>query len=203
MKPTNRLMDEHRVIEQVLDCLQAMTDQVEAGEELDVYGARLAVDFLRNFADGCHHDKEEAYLFPMLEARGFSPEQGPTGVMRSEHDEGRRMTREIAQAIDDASEGDPQAGKRFVASALSLVALLHEHIQKEDHCLFPMADRALSDFDQRALMDQFESVERDEGSVGVCEHWLAIADQLADRFDVPRASVENARASIGCGATAT
>ena len=38
---------------------------------------RDAVDFVRNFADRCHHAKEEGNLCPRLEARGLPSQDGP------------------------------------------------------------------------------------------------------------------------------
>lgn len=98
MKPTELLMQEHRVIEQVLDCLEIMAQRANAGDKLDVESAKQAIDFFGNFADKCHHGKEEDCLFPLLEEKGFSREQGPTGVMLHEHEEGRRHVRGMAEA---------------------------------------------------------------------------------------------------------
>ena len=50
MKATEILMDEHRVIEQVLTCLEKLADRCEAGEKLDSNSALEALEFLRNFA---------------------------------------------------------------------------------------------------------------------------------------------------------
>ena len=77
MKPTQILENEHRVIEQVLDCLDKIADRCETDGRLDAESAREAVDFFRNFADRCHHGKEEAELFPLMHARGFPQEGGP------------------------------------------------------------------------------------------------------------------------------
>ena len=93
MRPTEILMQEHRVIEQVLDCLDAIANKTESGEQLDQHSATQAIDFFANFADRCHHGKEEDCLFPMLEQKGFSREQGPTGVMLHEHEVGRQHVR--------------------------------------------------------------------------------------------------------------
>jgi hemerythrin-like domain-containing protein len=62
---------------------------------------RQGVDFVRNFADRCHHAKEEENLFPRMEARGVPRDGGPIGVMLFEHEEGRAYVRAIAGAIDD------------------------------------------------------------------------------------------------------
>ena len=76
MRPTEILMQEHRVIEQVLDCLETMAQRAEAGEGVDLESAKQAIDFFRNFADRCHHGKEEDCLFPLLEQKGFCGSKG-------------------------------------------------------------------------------------------------------------------------------
>ena len=62
--PTDVLKAEHRVIERVLDAAETMIDQPEIDRDF----FEKAMDFFRNFADGCHHAKEEDLLFPGLNA---------------------------------------------------------------------------------------------------------------------------------------
>jgi len=182
MKPTDLLREEHRVIERVLDCLERMAGEVERNGKLDPEPARQAVDFFRNFADRCHHGKEEDQLFPMMEERGYSPDSGPTAVMRMEHEQGRDRIRAMENAIDGASTSDPDSCDRFVRNAHAYVAMLREHIQKEDHCLFPMADQALDPGDQTILAERFERVEREEIGSSTHETYRAIANDLVKRF---------------------
>jgi hemerythrin-like domain-containing protein len=184
MRATQILMQEHRVIEQVLDCLEKMTRQVEAGEDLDLQSADQAIDFFRNFADRCHHGKEEDCLFPLLEERGFSRAEGPTGVMLHEHEEGRRHVRGMADASSAMSDGGSSAASDFVLHARAFVSLLREHIHKEDHCLFEMTDQTLSAQDQRELLQSFDTVEHDELGPGTHEKYLAVAAKLAQQYDV-------------------
>ena len=56
MRPTEILSDEHRVIEQVLACLERIAEEAET-RTLDVAAARDVVTFVQNFADRCHHGK--------------------------------------------------------------------------------------------------------------------------------------------------
>ncbi len=199
MRPTEILMQEHRVIEQVLDCLESITQRTLDGEDLDKKNANLAVDFFRNFADRCHHGKEEDCLFPLLEQKGFSPEQGPTGVMRHEHETGRRHVCGMADAIKSASTGDPSATASFVSHAQAFIPLLREHIQKEDHCLFQMADQTLSAEEQAQLLEAFAHAEHDSVSPGTHQKYLDVAADLAARYCVPcRVSTSNSDASP-CG----
>ena len=200
MNPTEILKNEHRVIEQVLDCLEAIVKGCAATGKLDRQAAKDAVDFFRTFADGCHHAKEETHLFPAMEARGFARESGPVAVMLSEHEQGRAHLRAMDGAIEAASAGDPEALGRFVDHAKAYTALLRHHIEKEDHCLFPMADEALSGADQRALLEAFEKVETH--APGTHERYLAIAGALAGQYGVPHSTAPGGapshRGTCGC-----
>ncbi|MBI3409011.1 MAG: hemerythrin domain-containing protein [Planctomycetes bacterium] len=184
MRPTEILMSEHRVIEQVLGCLEAMAEQAREEGVLDGEAARQALDFFKTFADRCHHGKEEKFLFPMMETKGFPRDGGPTGVMLHEHAIGREQIAGMAAALDEAARGKREAVKRFAKYARGYVDLLRQHIFKEDHVLFVMADRALNVVDQQTLMDSFTSVEEEDIGLGTHERFLALADDLAARFGV-------------------
>jgi hemerythrin-like domain-containing protein len=187
MKATDILQDEHRVIEQVLNCLEILADHCETEGKLDKTSALEALDFLRNFADRCHHGKEEGYLFPMLESRGFPRQGGPTGVMLLEHEVGRRLIAEMSRKVD---EGAPQEFARY---ARNYIAVLREHIRKEDQRLFPMAATVLNAVDEETLVRQFEHAEVAEAGQGMHEHYLQLANDLADRLDAGRVSPPLAR----------
>jgi hemerythrin-like domain-containing protein len=197
MRPTEILMHEHRVIEQVLDCLERMADRCESEGRLDGDSAREALDFFRNFADRCHHGKEEQRLFPAMEQRGFPADNGPVAVMRLEHEQGRQWIRGMDEAIAGAAVGEEQAVRQWLHHAHGYRNMLREHIQKEDHCLFPMADGALTSEDQRALAEAFDHVEHDEIGTGVHERYVALADTLAERLGVSKNRIPEA-ARHGC-----
>lgn len=187
MKPTDILSNEHRVIEQVLNCLEKMIEQYESEGTLEKQPAQNTVAFFRNFADRCHHMKEETHLFPAMEAKGYPREGGPTGVMLREHEQARDCVRGMDEAIEAASTGDGSALKTFAQYARSYIGLLREHMEKEDHCLYSLANQAFTQDDQRQLLSAFEKVENEELGAGTHEKYLQVANELADRFGVPRA----------------
>ncbi len=190
MKPTEVLHQEHEVIEQVLNCLDAMVQRARLGEKLDKESAREAIEFFRGFAEHCHHGKEEAHLFPALAAKGFSGECGPLAVLLREHELGRLYVRGMEAALDAAAAGDREAFRWFAEHAQSYDRLLREHIHKEDHCLFPSSDRVLDEVDQGNLLAAFHRVEMEEMGPGTHEKFVQLADRLADRLGVPRATAE-------------
>lgn len=98
MKATDILMDEHRVIERVLTSLETAAAQLEAGRPVRPGFFIQACDFVKGFADGCHHRKEEGVLFPAMIERGLPREVGPIAMMLSEHEQGRAYTRGLRAA---------------------------------------------------------------------------------------------------------
>lgn len=199
MQPTDILMAEHRLIEQVLNCLEKILQQAAADQKLEKEPALEAIDFCRSFADGCHHAKEEAHLFPVMEANGFSGGCSPVAVMQREHELGRLYIQGMTAAVEGASTGDPEALKWFIQHGQSYVKLLREHIHKEDICLFPAANHRLTENDQQQLLTAFEKIEAEEIGKGTRAKYLALANHLADHFGVPRVEVDHPKHDSGCG----
>jgi hemerythrin-like domain-containing protein len=187
------------VIEQVLDCLEILAQRAETANELDIESANQAVDFFSNFADRCHHGKEEGCLFPLLEEKGFSREQGPTGVMIHEHEEGRRHVRGMAAASRAVASGNQASISDFVVHAKAYTQLLREHIQKEDQCLFQMADKVLGEQDQLQLLKSFSHVEHDDLGPGTHEKYLNIAIELTKRYGVTGQDKDSLAVASCCG----
>lgn len=84
-----------------------------------------------------HHLRmEEELLFPAFEAQ-TGQTQGPTMVMRMEHQQMRALLSEMSNCLDDQNQ------QRFLGLAESFMVLLQQHNMKEEQMLYPMTDRAL------------------------------------------------------------
>lgn len=146
--PIDVLMAEHRIIEKVLDAVE-----LAAEREMPVSFYERALDFLAAFADRVHHAKEEEQLFPALEAHGIPREMGPIGVMCDEHVVGRahvgRMREQLRLGRRDA----------LCRESLEYVALLRQHIRKEDEVLFQMARQVIRGDEARRLAGAFEEAD--------------------------------------------
>jgi len=162
--PIDTLMAEHRIIEKVLDALE-----LAAKREMPVSFYERALDFLTSFADKCHHAKEEDRLFPVLETHGIPREMGPIGVMCDEHVVGRghiaRMREQLRLGRRDA----------LCRESLDYVALLRQHIQKEDQVLFQMARQAVRGDEMKRLEGAFREA---DGGKDPRATYGAVADAL-------------------------
>ncbi len=178
MKATEILMAEHRVIERVVAAMRQAADQLDNGEDVRAGFFLQAADFVKGFADGCHHQKEEQVLFRSLVAHGLSAEQGPVAAMLYEHEQGRAFIRGLREAAARLETGDRSAIPAVVDNARGYADLLSAHILKEDQVLFPMADRVIPLQDQESVFEGFERVEHEETGEGVHEKYLALAESL-------------------------
>jgi hemerythrin-like domain-containing protein len=179
MTPTETLMHEHQIILMVLDGAEREARWMEDSGAVRAETVSEMLDFFRNFADRCHHSKEEKLLFVKMEERGMPVEGGPIGAMLYEHDQGRQLTKAMADALPLATSGDPAATAAVWQNLLAYVRFLRAHIHKEDHVLYPMADRLLTAEDQRGLMEAFDKVEAEEIGEGVHEKYHQLAHKLA------------------------
>ncbi len=178
MKASEVLMNEHRAVERVLRVLERAADRLDAGEPVPAQIFEDSLDFLRNFADRCHHGKEETALFPAMATAGVPVERGPIGVMLAEHEEGRGYIRAMGEALEAYKRGEQPARKPLAENARAYASLLAQHIQKEDNILFPMANQVLSDPEQQRLIVEFDRIESERIGPGVHERYHRMIDEL-------------------------
>lgn len=178
MQATDILSSEHRVIERVIAAVATAAGRLEAGENVRPGFFLDAAQFIKGFADGCHHRKEEGVLFQTMTEHGMPAQGGPIGVMLYEHDEGRAYTQGMREAAEKLQAGDTASKADVIANARGYADLLTQHIHKEDNILFPMADRVIPADEHDAVLEGFERVEHEETGEGVHEKYLALAEAL-------------------------
>jgi hemerythrin-like domain-containing protein len=159
MKSVERLKAEHELIERGLELLEKAVARLEAGQPLPEGLAQWAPRFFQQFADQCHHAKEEDVFFPLLARRGIPEQGGPIGVMLHEHGLGRDCVGRMRQA----SQAQPFDARTFADAARQYVPLLRQHIFKENNVLFRMAERVMSEADDADATGRFAQVEQERG----------------------------------------
>lgn len=182
MKPTEILMNEHKVIKRMLEITSAVCKKLSANEKVEPEHLRQIVDFFKGFADSCHHAKEEGILFKELENAGIPNRGGPIGAMVAEHELGRGFIREMSDAADHYGNGDESAGKAFFQSAQKYVNLLLQHIHKEDNILFIMADKSLDNKAMEDILEKFRAFEHDDMGHGTHDEYLRLVSDLEEVY---------------------
>ncbi|MHB0936650.1 MAG: hemerythrin domain-containing protein [Armatimonadota bacterium] len=181
MYATQQLRDEHEGIKTVLTVLEHLAGEMRLGRSVHAGHLEQIIDFLRTFADACHHGKEEEHLFPALNAAGLPSEGGPVGVMLHEHTLGRGHIRGMADALERLQAGE-DAGDDFARHAQAYVDLLRAHIDKENDILFTMAENILPPPVQARLAERFETIERERIGPGEHERYHELIHSLRETY---------------------
>jgi hemerythrin-like domain-containing protein len=176
--PTEVLEVEHHVIQKIVGAMAVLAEGLGAGQEPLVETLRNIVEFMRTFADKCHHGKEEIHLFPFLEKRGVPARGCPMGVLIHEHERGRTLVAQLAQATEAYASGNLSARDSVAETLRGLMELYPNHIWKEEYLLFPMSNKVLDAADQQQLIEKFEDVEAAVGR-DVHQRFERIAEEIA------------------------
>jgi hemerythrin-like domain-containing protein len=196
MDAIETLMSEHRVIEQVLDALVVFADETRRKGATDKAELGRFVTVIREFADACHHGKEEDILFAAMVRHGFPREGGPIAVMLHEHDQGRRLVGALKIRSEQAGDWSEDERQEVSDAAHGFSELLHAHIHKEDAILYPMAEQHLPPEALDAVTEACERYEQERA--GNHERLHALAEELIARYPVASPAARGSAARFGC-----
>jgi hemerythrin-like domain-containing protein len=181
MDAIETLMGEHRIIEHGIDALAAFADEARrrTADEREELGR--FVTFIREFADACHHGKEEDILFKAMVEAGFPSQGGPIAMMLAEHDQGRAFVKQLAELAAAEAPWSPEDRERLAEAAHGYAELLRQHIYKEDTVLYPMAEAQLPPQVMERVNEACERFEVEETGSGEHERLHRLAEDLAER----------------------
>lgn len=177
-RATAMLRQEHDSILRMLDATEKVARQLDRGQHVTPQTLTELLEFFHLFADRFHHAKEEELVFPLLEERGLPCGGGCLGVMLAEHEQGRSLVEQMAEAASAYSKGAAEAGRRWAEAAWHYAALLRNHINREETVLFVTAENLLTDSEQSALAHAFGELEEQKMDAGTHERMHALMDKL-------------------------
>ncbi len=171
-RPVEDLRDEHGGIFVMLNVMEKVAKRLKNRQEVKKEHLEKIVEFLSNFADKCHHGKEEGILFPEV-VKNVS-NLALVNELLGEHKTGRDYIRGIAESLKYYDTGNP--GAYHIATNMEgYISLLTEHIKKESKLLFPIVEKQIPDNVQLIIEEKFETLERDvigEGKHEEYHGWL-------------------------------
>lgn len=145
MNSIELMMDEHKYIKRGLVVIRKMCITILNGDEVAFEDFNKIIEFVRNYADKHHHNKEEEILFKkMNEELGKAVIEAPLSGMLVEHDLGRLFIRSLEAALERVKSGDEDSRVDVIANAIGYTDLLNRHIDKEDNVIYTFAKKSLS-----------------------------------------------------------
>jgi hemerythrin-like domain-containing protein len=159
--PIEALMNEHRQIERMISLIRKELLKMEKTAAVDSKFVEPLVDFIRIYADLCHHGKEEGILFREMSTKPISNEHSlMIRVLIEEHVYARKTTSNLEQANLRYANGEVEAREDVGECLNDLAEFYPKHIQKEDKQFFYPSMEYFSPQEQEVMLQEFWDFDR-------------------------------------------
>jgi len=155
MMPIGPLMIEHRLIERMIRVMERELERIEERQSVEPRFIEVAVDFIRTYADRCHHGKEEDILFRDLKKKELTDEHRQTMAdLELEHRWGRETVGRLVNAQGNYGQGDRESLAIIRDCMTQLVEFYPKHIEKEDKHFFLPVMTYLTEEEKKAMLQE-------------------------------------------------
>ena len=117
----------------------------------------VAYNFIHEYIE-CNFFKKEELLMKALEEVGFSPDEGPVGLMHTE----QKKSQETAQVLINASKGwqagDEEARTEVAWASSEYISILRPHLDRLKNLIFPLLEQNLSEEDEHKIAEGFNNI---------------------------------------------
>jgi len=157
--PINILMEEHKILLQLLEKLNTIVNRVQQAEDIRHVHEEISQTkhIAEDFLDAeKHYLREENVLFPVLEKHGVTE---PPAIMWTEHNQLRDKKKQLHNLIENYNNISLKDFKKQLGeTAKSLNSTLSSHIFKENNILFPTALRVVTEQEWKDARNEFDEI---------------------------------------------
>jgi hemerythrin-like domain-containing protein len=156
MMPVGPLMIEHRLIERMVKLMAEEVPRMEEKRGVNIGFLSEAIDFIRTYADRCHHGKEEDILFRDLAAKPLSAEHKKVmNELLEEHISARKMVGRLVDAKERYARTQKDGFQEMITCVRELVEFYPAHIEKEDKRFFLPIMNYFTREEKDAMLQEF------------------------------------------------
>jgi hemerythrin-like domain-containing protein len=181
MTPTSPLKAEHQTILHMMADIARRLKQFRQAGQVDPRYVEKATDFIRTYADDCHHGKEEGILFRELARKTLDPQ--PAAIMSQlveEHAWARKTTGRLVEANRAYAEGDAGQLQNVLGLLQHLADFYPGHITKEECRFFDPCMAYFDETEQAAMLAEFAAFDQTR----IHEKYRRVVAQLEREADV-------------------
>jgi hemerythrin-like domain-containing protein len=135
------LLEEHQSIEKLLLVLEQDLEVFDHSEPPDYEILQAIIEYFQDYPEGYHHPKEDV-VFEKLKLRDPAA-IARIGDVEAEHQVETKRLHRFAQAVDDILAGREYPRQSFHNVVHEFIEHQRQHMEKEEHLLFPAAVKAL------------------------------------------------------------
>ncbi|MCR4943448.1 MAG: hemerythrin domain-containing protein [Clostridium sp.] len=182
MKSIELMVKEHENVTRIIKVARKLCYKIVKNEDVDYDNFYKVADFIQNYADKIHHNKEEGFLFnKMMDEMGKVAEKLVKHGMLVEHDLGRLYVSELLEALESYKNGNDEARVDIIGSTISYTNLLTRHIEKENNVVYKFAEKSLSEETKKEIEENCEKFEKENAKNK--EKYLQILDELEKKLE--------------------
>ncbi|MBU2512639.1 hemerythrin domain-containing protein [bacterium] len=163
MTALDRLKDDHKLIKRYLDNLFIAHDFLVEREAVPASVFEKTLDFSKNFMNKYHHFREEYVLFLKLAEKKGGTIDPQIVSLRDQHERSRELVSRIKEALKGYKSNDEVAFSRLAENVGYYVSLERQHVNRENHVFYPMAEEAFSDDEMAEFDAEFDKIEKKQG----------------------------------------
>jgi Uncharacterized conserved protein len=177
------MKEEHEYIKRALQVIRNMSLSILESGEVYYEDFESVIEFIRNYADKHHHNKEEVILFKKMEEQIGQKVKAPLSGMFIEHDLGRLFISNLEAALQRVKNGYKDSRIDVIANAVVYADLLNRHIDKEDNAIYSFARRSLNAEALEEVNNACSEVEKSAMEKNTQETYIKILKSLEKKWN--------------------
>lgn len=144
-----KLKKDHRNLEQILKLLCAQLDAFSAGRESNFDLKIELLEYLEIYADQGHHPLEDLIYDAARERVGDKQEL--LERLSSQHQSLTQLTRKFRHSLESILQDGVMMREELEVEGREYVALQRQHLDLEEHEVFPLLDKVLTKADWKKI----------------------------------------------------
>jgi len=154
--PITLLIDEHRIMERVMDVMEKLAEGIEEQRPISSDMILGNIGMLLECNDEYHYGKEEDILLPFLEEIGKNEIKESIQSCITKYRENDTLLATIIDSLEDYSNGDMDATIRIMENIREFVANVRPLYLNEDEEIFKPLKKNLTTEEMDRLSEKFQ-----------------------------------------------
>jgi len=164
MTALDQLKEDHKLVRRYLDNLLLAHDFLVEQETVPASVFEKTLKFSKDFMNKYHHYREEYILFLKLAEKKGGSIDPQIVSLRDQHERSRDLVSKIKEALNGYEKGDEVATSRLAENVGYYVSLERQHVNRENHVFYPMAEKAFSPEEMKEFDAEFAKIDEKQGA---------------------------------------
>jgi hemerythrin-like domain-containing protein len=180
MTVLDKLKEDHVLIQRYLDNLLIAHDFLVERKTVPASVFEKVQKFSKDFMTKYHHYREEYVLFLKLAEKKGGSIDPQIVSLRDQHERSRNLVSQIKEAVAGYKKRDEVAISRLSENVGYYVSLERQHVSRENHVFYPMAEKEFSTAEMKSFEAEFKKIDDKQGADSYQKAVLVVEEIEAD-----------------------